>query len=101
MAETAAVSGLRRASGDGSPSGNRETRRPPAATPAPPPAAAWKAARPALTVMAVDVDPTADALRAHAHGGVVGERDARPAADGRRRPAATRPFGRPRPRASA
>jgi len=45
--------------------------------------AAWKAARPALTVMAVGVDPTADGLRAHAHGGVVGERDARPAADGR------------------
>lgn len=51
MAETAAVAGLRRTLGDGNPSGNRETRRPPAATPAPPPAAAWKAARPALTAM--------------------------------------------------
>ena len=38
MAETAAVAGLRRTLGDGNPSGNRETRRPPAATPAPPPA---------------------------------------------------------------
>ena len=46
-------------------------------------------------------DPTVDALQAHAHGGVVGERDARPAADGRRRPAVTRPFGRPRPQAFA
>ena len=89
----------RRVSGDGNPSGNRETRRPPAATPAPPPAAAWKAARPALTAMTVGVDPTVDGLRAHAHGGVVGERDARPAADGRRRPrpghSATRAHRRP------
>ena len=53
MAETAAVSGLRRTLGDGNPSGNRETRRPPAATPATPPVAAWKAARPAFTAMAV------------------------------------------------
>ena len=53
MAETAAVAGLRRTLGDGNPSGNRETRRPPAATPAPPPVAAWKAACPALTAMAV------------------------------------------------
>ena len=30
MAETAAVAGLRRTLGDGNPSGNRETRRPPA-----------------------------------------------------------------------
>ena len=100
MAETAAVSGLRRTLGDGNPSGNRETRRPPAATPATPPVAAWKAARPAFTAMAVGVDPTADGLRAHAHGGVVGEQDARPAADDRR-PAATQPFGHPRPQAFA
>ena len=53
MAETAAVAGLRRTLGDGNPSGNRETRRPPAATPATPPVAAWKAARPAFTAMAV------------------------------------------------
>ena len=101
MAETAAVAGLRRTLGDGNPSGNRETRRPPAATPATPPVAAWKAARPAFTAMTVGVDPTADALRAHAHGGVAGEQDARPAADGRRRPAATQPFGHPRPQAFA
>lgn len=66
MAETAAVSGLRRTLGDGNPSGNRETRRPPAATPATPPVAAWKTTRPAFTAMAVGVDPTADGLRAHA-----------------------------------
>ena len=101
MAETAAVSGLRRTLGDGNPSGNRETRRPPAATPATPPVAAWKAARPAFTAMAVGADPTVDGLRAHAHGGVVGEQDAQPAADGQRRPAATQPFGHPRPQAFA
>ena len=101
MAETAAVAGLRRTLGDGNPSGNRETRRPPATTPATPPVAAWKTTRPAFTAMAVGVDPTADGLRAHAHGGVVGEQDAQPAADGRRRPAATRPFGHPRPQAFA
>ena len=101
MAETAAVAGLRRTLGDGNPSGNRETRRPPAATPATPPVAAWKTTRPAFTAMAVGVDPTVDGLRAHAHGGVVGEQDAQPAADGRRRPAATQPFGHPRPQAFA
>ena len=53
MAETTAVAGFRRTLGDGNPSGNRETRRPPAATPATPPVAAWKAARPAFTAMAV------------------------------------------------
>ena len=63
MAETAAVAGLRRTLGDGNPSGNRETRRPPAATPATPPVATWKAARPAFTAMAVGADPTADGLR--------------------------------------
>ena len=101
MAETAAVSGLRRTLGDGNPSGNRETRRPPAATPATPPVAAWKAARPAFTAMAVGVDPTVDGLRAHAHGGVAGEQDAQPSADEQRRPAATQPFGHPRPQAFA
>ena len=35
---TATRAGRRRTLGDGNPSGNRETRRPPAATPAPPPA---------------------------------------------------------------
>ena len=49
----------------------------------------------------VGVDPTVDGLRAHAHGGVVGEQDAQPAADGQRRPAATQPFGHPRPQAFA
>ena len=101
MAETAAVAGLRRTLGDGNPSGNRETRRPPAAAPAMPPVAAWKAARPAFTATAVGVDPTVDGLRAHAHGGVVGEQDAQPAADGQQRPAATQPFGHPRPQAFA
>ena len=98
---TATRAGRRRTLGDGNPSGNRETRRPPAATPATPPVAAWKTTRPAFTAMAVGVDPTVDGLRAHAHGGVVGEQDARPAADGRRRPAATQPFGHPRPQAFA
>ncbi len=101
MAETAPVVRLRRAPRDGDPSGDREPRRPPAATPATPPVAAWKAARPAFTAMAVGVDPPVDGLRAHAHGGVVGEQDAQPAADEQRRPAATRPFGHPRPQAFA
>ena len=99
MAETAAVSGLRRTLGDGNPSGNRETRRPPAATPATPPVATWKTTRPAFTATAVGVDPTAAGLRAHAHGGVVGEQDAQPAADKQRRPAAAQPFGHLRPQA--
>ena len=58
-------------------------------------------ARPAFTAMAVGVDPTVDGLRSHAHGGVVGEQDAQPAADGQQRPAATQPFGHPRPQAFA
>ena len=99
MAERAPAVGLRRAFGDGRSAGDREARRPPAAVPAAPPVPSRQAPRPAFPKRPAGVDPSVDGLRAHAHERIVRPQDAQPAADGRRRPAATQPFGHPRPQA--
>lgn len=99
MAERAPAVGLRRAFGDGHSAGDREARRPPAAVPVAPPVPSRQAPRPAFPKRPAGVDPSVDGLRAHAHERIVRPQDARPAADGQRRPAAAQPFGHLRPQA--